>query len=146
MYRKLDSEKTTSSENFKKGLKWLFSYSFKLSMMEFPSYFVWDSILFIIAWTNSASQIASYGLAVNIDLIMYSLIAGFNIYSRTQINYAVGKNDVVKLKATVMKMMKVSLISTSSMVSACTLIFYIPVWLGMFSDPKLEYWMARVTG
>ena len=94
MYQKIDPQyKSSEDEEFTSGLRWLFSYSFKLSMMEIPSYLMWDSINIVIAWTKDTHQIATFSLMYNLDLILYNLSAGFNIYSRTQLNYSVGQKN-----------------------------------------------------
>lgn len=47
----------------------------------------------IVGWTGSKDELSAYGLAHSTKLVHNFLIQGFNSFTRTQLNYSIGKKS-----------------------------------------------------
>jgi Na+-driven multidrug efflux pump len=82
----------------------------KIMMVEYPIYYLYNCLNIIVGWTKSKEQLAAYSLGYTLMLVMVHLMNGFNIFTRTQLNYSIGINSTKRAKLVFKKMLVVGLV------------------------------------
>lgn len=88
----------------------------KIVLVEYPIYWLYNCLNVIVGWTNSKEQLAAYSLGYTLMLVMVHLMNGFNIFTRTQLNYSIGIRSTERAWMVFKKMLIVGLVLASLVV------------------------------
>lgn len=84
--------------------------SVKIVLVEYPIYWLYNCLNVIVGWTNSKEELAAYSLGYTLMLVMVHLMNGFNIFTRTQLNYSIGIKSTDRAWLVFKKMLIVGLV------------------------------------
>ena len=104
-----DRSKDDSLPLFTDFIKFLWP-STKIVLVEYPIYYLYNCLNIIVGWTNSKEELAAYSLGYTLMLVMVHLMNGFNIFTRTQLNYSIGIRSTKRAWMVFKKMLIVGMV------------------------------------
>lgn len=90
--------------------------SIKIVLVEYPIYYLYNCLNVIVGWTYSKEELAAYSLGYTLMLVMVNLMSGFNIFTRTQLNYSIGIRSTERAWMVFKKMLLVGIVVASLVV------------------------------
>jgi Na+-driven multidrug efflux pump len=111
----------------------------KIMLVEYPIYYLYNCLNVIVGWTKSKEQLAAYSLGYTLMLVMVHLMNGFNIFTRTQLNYSIGINSTRRAWLVFKKMLIVGLVIAVLVVTMTVGVFQFTFHMGYIeSDGVME--------
>lgn len=115
----------------------------RLTMLDWPSYISWDALNVVVGLTGDKAQLGAYSLIYNLLLMNFSIVYGLNVFTRTQVNYAIGQGDYPYYTAVFRKLHLQSIIN-SLLVCLLNIVFLLLVMkYHMVGNAQVEHWMKK---
>lgn len=143
-HSKIDKKFKNNELSIWKGLWSYIKQAINMTLVDWHSYILWDSINFIIGLSGDKAQLATYSLDYNIIMVVYSLMFGLNIFTRTQLNIALGIGDYRKFKSVLFKQFKQNLINIGLVIIISAFIIHSTLIFSVVADESINKYI-RIT-